>query len=77
MLFLALPAVAAAPLAESHLAPRGQTIAVVQATATIRVLTSVRVRLDGTPSPDTPPPRDSTLGAAGEASQPIKVIEFQ
>lgn len=77
MLFFALSALAAAPLAESHVAPRGQTIAVVQATATIRVLTSVRVRLDGSPSPDTPLPRDSILGATGDAHQPIKVIEFQ
>lgn len=74
MLFLALPALATAPLAQSHIAPPRQASAVVQATATIRVIAGVRLTLDGSANADAPPPRDSTVGPTGA---PIKVIEFQ
>jgi hypothetical protein len=51
--------------------------AVVQATATIRILTPVRLRLDGSPNADAPPPRDSVIKAADGSSQRAKLIEFQ
>jgi hypothetical protein len=51
--------------------------AAVQATATIRVVSAVRLKLDGEPNPGAPPARDSTVKSADGTSQPAKLIEFQ
>ncbi len=74
MLILALPALATAPLAQSRIEPPSSDRAIVQATATIRVIAGVRLKLDGSANTDAPTPRDSTVGGT---SSLIKVIEFQ
>jgi hypothetical protein len=51
--------------------------AVVQATATIRVVSVVRLKLDGEINPGAPPARDSVLKSTDGSSQPAKLIEFQ
>jgi hypothetical protein len=56
-------------------APQGS--AVVQATATIRVVAAVRLKLDGEISPGAPPPRVSSVKMADGTLQPAKLIEFQ
>ena len=71
MVLLAAAALAATP-SQPH--PIG---AVAQATATIRVVSAVRLRLDGAANPDAPPPRDSLVKAADGSAQSVKLIEFQ
>ena len=51
--------------------------AVVQATATIRVVAAVRLKLGGEISPGAPPPRVSFVKMADGTSRPAKLIEFQ
>jgi hypothetical protein len=70
MLLLVATALAASP-------PSRPASAVVQATATVRVIAAVRLRLDGSSSSDAPPPRPATLRAADGTTQPAKLIEFQ
>ena len=69
MLLLAAAALAPTP-------PPYPYRAVVQATATIRVVAGVRLKLDGSDNPDAPAPRDSLVKAPDGTSQPAKLIEF-
>jgi hypothetical protein len=65
----------AAALATALSQPRFS--ASVQATATIRIVSGVVLKLDGSPNPGAPPAREILLKAADGSIQPIKVIEFQ
>jgi hypothetical protein len=51
---------------------------VVQALATVRIVSGVRLKLDGSASAnaDAPPPRETIIVAGGEP-QPASLIEFQ
>jgi hypothetical protein len=51
--------------------------AIAQATATIRIVTAVVLRLDGSPNEGAPSVRDSTLRGADGTTQQAKLIEFQ
>lgn len=51
--------------------------AVAQATATIRIVAAVQLKLDGSPNADAPPPRDSIITASDGSPQRAKLIEFQ
>ena len=70
MLLLAAATLVTAP-------PQPRVSASVQATATIRVVSGVTLKLDGSPNPDAPPAREIVLKAADGSTQPMKVIEFQ
>jgi len=70
MLLLAAASLAASP-------PPRPAVTVAQASATIRVISAVRLRLDGSPNSDAPPPRPTMLRAADGTTQSIKLIEFQ
>jgi hypothetical protein len=48
-----------------------------QATATIRIVTAVRLKLDGAVNPGAPPARDALLRLGDGTVQPAKLIEFQ
>ena len=67
---LASAALSAAP------APRAAS-ATAQATATIRVISAVRLKLDGRDNAGAPPVRSTLLRLADGAGQPAKLIEFQ
>ena len=51
--------------------------AVAQATATIRIVSAVTLKLDGSENAGLPPPRESQVKAPDGSSQPAKLIEFQ
>jgi len=51
--------------------------AVAQATATIRIVSAVTLKLDGTANVGAPVPRASRIKAPDGSSQPAKLIEFQ
>ena len=71
MVLLATAALAATP-------PQPRPVsASVQATATIRVISGVQLKLDGTNNPGAPSPRDSNIKSADGSVQPAKLIEFQ
>jgi hypothetical protein len=57
-------------------APDQPVRSVAQATATIRIISGVRLKLNGEASSGAPPPRDSTIRAAA-GDQPARLIEFQ
>ena len=57
--------------------PEHRALASVQTTVTIRVVTAVRLRLDGSANPGAPPARDSVIKLADGSTQPTKLIEFQ
>jgi hypothetical protein len=67
---------AAAALATASTPPAAPSVTV-QATATIRVLTAVRLRLDGAVNPGAPPARNTVLRLSDGTAQPAKLIEFQ
>lgn len=67
---------AAAALAATPPVPHPVS-AVVQATVSIRVLSGVQLRLDGTRNPGAPLPRESMVKAADGSTQRAKLIEFQ
>jgi hypothetical protein len=48
----------------------------VQATATVRIISGVRLKLDSTTNADAPPARDVTVTTNG-TQQPARLIEFQ
>ena len=50
--------------------------AVIQATATVRIISAVRVTLDSTTNPEAPPAHDSKVSADGKV-QPARLIEFE
>ena len=70
MIFLAAAALATK-------APEPRVSAVVQATATIRVIAGVSLKLDGSRNQDAPPARDSIIKAGDGTRQSVKLIEFQ
>jgi len=70
MIFLAAAALATK-------APEPRVSAVVQATATIRIVSGVSLKLDGSPNADAPPARDSIIKTSDGTSHPAKLIEFQ
>jgi hypothetical protein len=51
--------------------------ATVQATATIRVVTAVRIRFDGQTNPGAPAVRDAVLRSIDGTTAAAKLIEFQ
>ena len=70
MVLLAAAALATTP-------PQPTVSAVSQATATIRVVSGVRLKLDGSSNPNAPAVRDSVVKTADGTSHPAKLIEFQ
>ena len=54
-----------------------RTSASVQATATIRIVRAVALKLDGSFNPDAPPARISVVKASDGSILHVKVIEFQ
>jgi hypothetical protein len=72
-----LPMVIIAAAALAAEVPQSRTTATAQATATIRVLRAVRLKLDGSPNPDAPPARDTAIAAADGTRHHAKVIDFQ
>jgi len=73
MLWLAALAMTAAT---PQTAPASPVRAVVQAQATVRIISGTRIRLDGRPSTDAPPPNDGVVHTEG-AAQPARLVEFQ
>ena len=68
--------IAAAFLAMS--APQSRPApAAVQATATIRIVSAVRLRLDAPANPDAPPTHETSVRAVAGIPTPAKLIEFQ
>ena len=64
--------------ASSPQAPtRSPTAAVAQATATIRVVTGVVVKLGAPTNPDAPPTQETVIHSADGSVAPAKLIEFQ
>ncbi|HUP66700.1 MAG TPA: hypothetical protein VM145_00610 [Sphingomicrobium sp.] len=49
---------------------------VVQAQATVRIISGAHIRLDGQPSPEAPPATDSVVHTEG-LLQPARLVEFQ
>ena len=52
------------------------TRAIVQATATVRIISGTRIRLDGQASADAPAPTDGVVHTEGSA-RTARLIEFQ
>jgi hypothetical protein len=71
MILLFAAALASAP----PLVPAAPVTA--QATATIRVIAGVRLKLGEASNPGVPPARDAVLRQPDGARQPAKLIEFQ
>lgn len=72
MLLLAAAIAATAP---TNSAPAPPTLAV-QATATVRIMSGVRLKLDSPTNSGAPPAHDSKVVTNG-SSQPARLIEFQ
>jgi hypothetical protein len=73
MVFLAAVAAVIAPSP-----PSGQPVsATAQATATIRVISAVRIRLNGERNPGLPQPRIAILRLNDGSTESAKLIEFQ
>jgi len=74
-MFLLAAAIAAAT------APAGSTasspVVEVQATATVRILSGVRLKLDSSSNAGAPPAHDSAVTAKDGTVQPARLIEFQ
>jgi hypothetical protein len=51
--------------------------AAVQATATIRIVSAVRLKLDSDTNPGAPQAHESVVKATDGSAQPAKLIEFQ
>jgi len=67
----------AAAILATELPQSRPVAAVVQATATIRVVAAVRLRLDLDTNPGAPRARDSLVRSSDGSSQPARLIEFQ
>ena len=67
---------AAAAVAASTPQPTGPAPVVVQATATVRILSGVRLKLDSTTNTDAPLAHDTMVKTDG-TQQPARLIEFQ
>lgn len=79
MLWLLATAAAAATAQPTQQAQQPQAAAaVVQAKASIRILSAVRVSLseDGTSDESAPEPQDTTVRSAGDM-QPARLVEFE
>ena len=74
MVLLAAAALATSLAAPSPPRPTG---AVVQATATIRVISGVALKLDAPANPGAPPSRNSLIRASDGSLTPAKLIEFE
>jgi hypothetical protein len=70
MVILAAALITAAPHAQ-------HSFAVAQATATIRIVTAVRVRLDGSDNPGLPRARRGVIKSVDGTARPAELIEFQ
>jgi len=71
VLFAAAAALSATP------APMRPPPAIAQATATIRIVSAVTLKLDGSANAGLPLPRVSNVKAVDGSSHPAKLIEFQ
>jgi hypothetical protein len=71
MIPLAAIALAASPPQPQHAS------AVAQATATIRILSAVRLKLDAPRNEGAPPARDAILRSSDGTTKAAKLIEFQ
>jgi hypothetical protein len=67
---------AAAAIAASTPAKSGQAPVMVQAKATVRILSGVRLKLDSPTNPDAPRAHDSIVTTNGR-QQPARLIEFE
>jgi len=67
---------AAAALATAQTPPAAPS-ATAQATATIRIVTAVRLKLDAPVNPGAPPAHDAILRLGDGTTRPAKLIEFQ
>ena len=74
MIFLATAALATTSPPDSQ--PRRSAVTV-SATATIRVISGVTLKLGEAKNPGAPPTQDSTVHSADGTSRPAKLIEFQ
>jgi hypothetical protein len=72
LLFAAATALAASTPANSRPAP----VVVAEATASVRIVSGVRLKLDSPTNADAPPAHDSEVKADGK-SQPARLIEFE
>jgi hypothetical protein len=71
MILLAAASIASAP-------PQSRPVsATVQATATIRIVAAVQLKLDAATNRGAPPTRDSIVRSADGSVQAAKLIEFQ
>lgn len=57
--------------------PPRPTAAVAQATATVRIVRAVSLKLDGSPNAEAPAPRTAMLRSADGSRRSVKLIEFQ
>jgi hypothetical protein len=73
MLWLASAAMIAAT---SQSPPSAAVRIAVQAQATVRIISAARIRFDGGPNADAPPPTDSVVHTEG-SPLPARLIEFQ
>lgn len=70
---------ALAALAMAASAPQPTPVSIgpeVQARATVRIVSGVRLKLDGSVNVDAPAPRDTMVQSLGEP-QPARLIEFE
>jgi hypothetical protein len=58
-------------------AARSPTAAVAQATATIRVVTGVVIKLGASTNPDAPPTQETVIHSPDGSVVPAKLVEFQ
>ena len=68
----------AAAIAASAPVPSRPPAVAVQATATVRILSGVRLKLDSPTNADAPPAHDSVVMISANGSpQPARLIEFE
>ena len=68
---------AAAILASEPPPPPRPAAAVAQATATVRVIRAVTLKLDGSANDEAPAPRNAVVASADGSRRSVKIIEFQ
>ena len=68
--------IAAIALATAPMSPAAPS-ATAQATATIRVVTGIRLKFDAAENPGAPASHDAVLRLSDGTTQPAKLIEFQ
>lgn len=71
-MFLFAAAIAASPPAASRATPA----VAIEATATVRIVAGVRLKLDSPTNADAPPAHDGKIRAGGK-DQPARLIEFE